>query len=563
MSEHPPFDPPRVDAAPAWQRAALPDWASNAAVPKYVALRQGTRPIVLLAPHGGRRRRPIRRGDSVNDLHTAGIAWELAERLGAHAIVNHGLDRNDIDLNRISHLSRRAPDVLALLARAIVAAAEGGDVPLVLFVHGWNMVVPCCDIGIGVRRRAGRLTGRYPTLSRVRYDTTVAAIERELDARGVSAAIGRRYTASGRDNAAQLFSGRHAGHEDAAVAALSALAAQGRVDAAQLELGILLRWPGAMREALLDGLVAALGEDAVLPVRESSPAEKGTAGDDFGAVARAGWRLQVEKRTEPPPRLESGFAFQAVLDRDGHRAVFCGVEATGPRSMAARLSLVSTDGTMMLLVGEGEWNGEEGRYCLEGFTWQTSRDGRHVELTLRAPMIRYPTHDAYLDLEEGLAGSEIVEAEIHLEFDALSESHGRLSGLVRTGDSVVDVDTFAFVDRGRRMGANVEARIRVIASRADGSVASIRSASGPDAVLRRDRVAGTLGFIRAVAGSGVALREAEILAAVPLWRPVADGTLGRWTFGIARCRFDDGAESVGLFDSTEIFQPAVPGAAAY
>lgn len=594
-------------------------WAAGLEVPDYLALREGHRPLVFFAPHGGLRRRPIRRGDSVNDLHTADIAWELAERLDAHAIVNHGLDRNDIDLNRISQLALRAPVVLGLLAGSIEAASrqgqggharqggqaedvgQGGQVPLVLFVHGWNMVVPCCDIGIGLRRRGGRLTGRFPVLSRERYDTTIAAIERELAARGVSAAIGRRYTASGRDNAAQLFSGRHAAHEHEEVAALARLSAAGRVDAAQLELGIPLRWPGAPRDALVEGLVAALAtsepgatrstvaggfaaptEDAVAFVEKDAAAE---LAEEEAAVALAGTEeeeaasLDDEADIMPVPRaecgwrlapaagagaaqMEPGFALQALLDADGNVAMFCGVEATGPHSMAARFSLVSTDGSMMLLVGEGEWKGEGGRYGLEGFTWQADEGGKAIGIELRAPMIRYPTHEAYLDLESGLASSRLVDAEVTLRLEATSATHGRLRGKVRAGPVDLDVDAVAFLDRGGRgAGSQARNRLRLVCAREGGEAMVERSGEGDEATLQMDAGGGKLGTIRTVPGApvGAVLESAEVLARVPVWRALGDGVLARWTFGIVRCRFFQGSpESAGLFEAVEVFRRPTP-----
>lgn len=560
----------------AWSDRTPVAWAEGIAVPDYLALRQGARPLIIVAPHGGRRRRAIRRGDNVNDLHTADIAWQLAGKLDAHAIVNHSLDRNEIDLNRITHLTRRAPDVLALLSAAIEAASGDGQVPLVLFVHGWNMVVPCCDIGIGIRRRGGRLTGRYPTLSRARYDATIAAIERELDRRGLSAAIGRRYTASGSDNAAQLFSGRHAEHDHEVVSALGRLSVAGRVDAAQLELGIPLRWPGARREALIDGLVAALdGQDAIIShkggVEPRLVADAARARDDFGEMLpagdpiavtpRPGWTLSTSERGDASREVEPGFALQAVLDRDGSAATFCGVEATGPRSMAARFSVVCSDGSMMLLVGEGEWDGQPGRYGLEGFGWHASDGSARVELNLRAPMIRYPTHDAYLDLETGLAGSLLVDAEVELAFEALSGEHGRLRGSVRAGGVSLQVDTVAFLDRGGRRSAEARQRLRVVCALDDGSVAMHRSATDDAATLRMDRKAGPLGIIRAATAVPLqgALHEAEIVARVPVWRPVGDGVLVRWTFGIVRCRHAGSTNvSMGLFESLEIFRRPVP-----
>jgi hypothetical protein len=559
----------------------------GAELPPWLALREGARPIVIVAPHGGRRLRPIRRGDSVNDLHTAEIAWELAERLDAHALVNHGLDRNEIDLNRISHLVERAPGLLALLARSIDAASRGGCVPLVLFVHGWNMVVPCCDVGIGLRRRAGEITGRFPTLSRARFDSTIVAIEEELLARGVSASIGRRYTASGRDNAAQLFSGRHATHENGAVAALAALAIHERVDAAQLELGIPLRWKGPLRDAFVEGLVAgierapAAGSQDVskrnattiaIPAatgRGTSPpviafpslpgiAEPDASSDAANAALiprmASGWRLAATSPNDAAAPPEPGYSFQAVLDDEAGIATFCGVEATGPRSMAARFSLVFTDGTMMLLVGEGDWSGERGHYQIEGFDWRATGDGARIEVTLRAPMIRYPTHDAYLDLERGLAGSRLEDADIRLVIETLSADHARLRGSVRTLGITREVDTIAFLDRGGRRATGVEARVRVAVPLAGGSFLLERSRSDETATLEMDESAGALGTIRGLAPA--ALGEAQVLARVPVWRPLDDGTLVRWTFGLVRCRFEGGSPDViGLFDCTDVFTP--------
>jgi hypothetical protein len=545
----------------AWSSQTTPRWAKGESLPDWLALREGTSAIVIVAPHGGRRERPIRRGDSVNDLETAGIAWELATRLDAHAIVNHGLDRNEIDLNRITHLAARAPGVLSLLSSAIEAAARGGEVPIVLFVHGWNMVVPCCDVGIGLRRRAGEITGRFPTLSRARFDATIAAIEEELGRRGVSASIGRRYTASGRDNAAQLFSGRHAAHENAAVAALAQLAIEERVDAAQLELGIPLRWKGRLRDALVDGLVAAFGREAD-HARAAAGHDRCSTAEVGATVPRiaSGWQLRAAARDDTAGPAEPAYALQAVLEPVSGLATFCGVESTGPRSMAARFSLVFTDGSMMLLVGEGEWNGEPGHYRLEGFEWQVTGDGSRTEIRLRAPMIRYPTHDAYLDLEQGLARSELVDAEVDLIAEAVPGERARLRGTVRTLGRTWDVDTIAFLDRaGRRMTAP-EGRLRVLAARdADDVFVAVSRKGVEDATLEWEESG--LGVIRSVmaASNGLVLREAEVLARVPVWRPLGQGVFVRWQFGIARCRYTDGGpDSIGLFECTDVFTPFEP-----
>lgn len=522
------------------------NWIPPHGVPDYLTLRQGSRPFVVVAPHGGRRNRPIRRGDAVNDLHTAEIAAELAERLDAHAILNHSLDRNDCDLNRITHLTERAPQVLELLAAAIEAAGElaskGGALPpLVLFVHGWNMVVPCCDIGIGLRRRAANLSGRFPTMSKARYESSVAAIERELAQRGVGAAIGRRYMASGRNNAAQLFSGRHAEHENEVVAALGRLSLAGCVDAAQLELGIPLRWSGHRRQALVDGLVVALEHDG-----PPSPA--------FSKPFR-GWSVPHAENPAEPPDLEPGFSLQAVLDAGGRAATFCGVEATGPHSMTARFSIVCTDGSMMLLVGEGEWGGKPGHYDLEGLSWRSSVDGRHIEITLRGSAIRYPTHEAYLDLESGLASSTLVDVDVQLVYEANADGWGCLRGNVNAGAVCMEVDQVAFVDRGGRRSGSAGERLRVATVSEDGAVHVVKSVEQNATLEMRDQ-SGGLGVVRALAAptSGT-LSEATVISRVPVWRPLGDGVFARWSFGLVRCRFHGSShEAIGLFERLEVFR---------
>ncbi|HXC49667.1 MAG TPA: hypothetical protein VN634_02165 [Candidatus Limnocylindrales bacterium] len=562
-----------------WSRTAIPRWAEDIPVPEFLALREGNVAVIVVAPHGGRRMRPIRPGDSVNDLHTAAIAWELAERLDAHAIVNHALDRNDIDLNRIEHLTTRAPEFLSLLLSSIGHASRSGLVPIVVFVHGWNMVTSCCDIGIGLRRPAGRLTGRFPTLSRTRLETTIAGIERELSARGLSADIGRRYAASGRDNAAQLFSGRHSASENPVVAELGMLSAAGRVDAAQLELGISLRWPGPLRDALIDGLVAALGAASPALPREpdaTPPPEPGASlpseakADDAmardaktrveKAAVRSGWDLPATAGDEHPDGLEPGYSLQAVLDPDGNVATFCGVEATGPHSMVVRFSLVSTDGSMMLLVAEGSWTGARGRYELDGFSWHAGDGGTRMTIRVRAPVIRYRTHEAYLDLERGLSGSELAYGDIDLVFEATSGEHGTLRGTVRAGDIDLVVETVAFFDRGSRRSEPPRERLRILVATSAQEVTIARSDERTD-MLELDRDHAAFGTIRARVPE-LPFREAEIVARVPVWRPLGQGQASRWTFGIVRCRFQDDngetREHAGLFDSLEIFSRRLP-----
>ena len=113
----------------------------------------GTTPLVLVAPHGGRRdvaRRPWGTAPlKVNDLHTAALTAELARVTGASAIINTAADRNDVDLNRVSAAHDRAPWFLERLADVLAATLGRHGRATLLTVHGWNVVQPAVDLGLG------------------------------------------------------------------------------------------------------------------------------------------------------------------------------------------------------------------------------------------------------------------------------------------------------------------------------------------------------------------------------------------------------------------------------
>src|ERR1700747_3419459 len=80
-------------------------------------------PILLIAPHGGRAEPRTRAllNPKVNDLHTADITRTLANRLGASALINVGMDRNRLDCNRLSQIIEHAPWLLETIADRVSA----------------------------------------------------------------------------------------------------------------------------------------------------------------------------------------------------------------------------------------------------------------------------------------------------------------------------------------------------------------------------------------------------------------------------------------------------------
>jgi hypothetical protein len=504
-----------------------------------IEIRNGTNPIVVFAPHGGRRRRPVKRGDSVNDLHTADVADELARCLDAHALINRDLDRNTADLNRVSALGGECGEILASLRR-VIESAGASDPVLVLIVHGWNVTMPACDLGVGLVEREGRLSGAHPTLSRRTFEGFVRRLADELGERGIDAPIGRRYPASARDNATQIFSGRHAGHDNPDVAFLSTLAQAGGIDAVQLELAIPLRWPGTLRDSFIEVLAAAARRHIVRRNREVARAP------------RSEWSLRGREAAQPA-RMPPGWSLQAAFADGG--GLFAGAEPTGPADAAARLCLVRPDGRMLLFVGEGPWEGDENRHSVGGFELEAQAGsggaGASVRLRYRGPMVIYPTHDAFCDLEEGLAGAELTSAESEVELEVDDESFARVRGYLRTGEGLLDLQSVAVCERGSRRGGSARARSRVVVT--DGPWAFARAAAEDgDALEWRTDDRGEIHEI------GVALADgraglARVLTRVPVYRVVGNGVAVKVTFGTAALRPTASAsDSLALFERVEI-----------
>jgi len=244
-----------------------------------VTVIRGERPLVLVAPHGGRRdpaRRPWGHDRlRMNDLHTASLTAELAALAGAAALVNDEHDRNEVDLNRVSEANDRAPWFLERLADLLESALAGRGRVTLVTVHGWNVVQPAVDVGLGCAPASepfavGPGSAVSPAFAARALPRFVAACAE----RGIAATVGARYPARARENLVQLFTPRYREDRRPLVRALAALAP--RVDALQLELGIALRWPGAWRRRLLEACAAAL--PALLAPLDGEPPPTGPLG---------------------------------------------------------------------------------------------------------------------------------------------------------------------------------------------------------------------------------------------------------------------------------------------
>jgi len=95
-----------------------PDSQSSPARDSWLEVIDSDSPLLLIAPHGGRAEPRTRAllNPKVNDLHTADITRTLANRLGASALINVGMDRNRLDCNRLSQIIEQAPWLLEMIS---------------------------------------------------------------------------------------------------------------------------------------------------------------------------------------------------------------------------------------------------------------------------------------------------------------------------------------------------------------------------------------------------------------------------------------------------------------
>ncbi|HEV8712869.1 MAG TPA: hypothetical protein VGX03_08590 [Candidatus Binatia bacterium] len=410
---------------------------------------------MLVAPHGGRRPAdaPIRDSLKVNDLYTADLTALLAARTGSYALINHAGDRNDLDLNRISQVRVRAPWFLDAMVELLSALVARYGAVRVFFIHGWNVVQPVCDLGMGLKQRGDRVVpaskAAAPTLSAPCFTNVVLPFRAAALAQGIDVALGRRYPAADKDNLMQVFSPRFAEDASPAIRTLAALSTQEKIDAVQLELGVGLRWPGPERDRFMEVFCHTLGKYTPL-TREQ--------GRDFPAFSLSRPPTPVTaqlngsplclRRVAEPTRL--GLHFHDPLSGLG---VMGGIEFSSTAPTQSGRLMLSLGGTeMVLFTGEDEATADSGRVQVGGFVWRSEGDG--LTISYRGPVMRFSHPQAFIRLEEGLAASWIEPAEITLHLMIPGECGepplplflAHLRGEVRLRDRRCAIDAWGFLD---------------------------------------------------------------------------------------------------------------------
>ncbi len=361
---------------------------------------EGRTPILLIAPHGGRAGKAARTRlhPRINDLHTAEITRELSRRLQAHALINAGMDRNALDCNRIEDIARKAPWVLAMLAgRVEELVARHGHV-VVLVIHGWNVVEARIDFGLGARVHSGRLrpvAAAHITASEHFINGPLADLCGQLQAAGILPTFGLRYPAAGRQNLLQIFTPRFAHSRLEPLRNLARLAANGAIDAVQLELSVALRWPGALRERTL-GLLA----QTFAPTRPPQPVSPLTV------VARSHHPTgPVKHRSSAPTPAPFRFGVE-FFDPSNEIGVMASMDFNG--AGGARVIMLMPDGRVALCTAEGKL--ELHRNRLTRGPVQLAIDASEVTVEFSGPALVVPDAAAYMRMEQAFETGRVDSA---------------------------------------------------------------------------------------------------------------------------------------------------------
>ena len=392
---------------------------------------EGDAPILLIAPHGGRAG-PAARATlhpKVNDLETAAITRDLAHRFHASALINAGMDRNEIDCNRLSQIAARAPWMLDLIADRVSQIVDRHGRATVLLIHGWNVIEPRIDFGLGLRHANGRLrppAGAHVSASDQFINGPVAALFVHLNAAGIIPTFGLRYPGGASQNLLQAFTERHAQSEIEALRRLADLAATRVIDALQLEMSVAVRLAGGLRTRGIAALTEVFGGAANVPLPPGASAQAGTIVVD--RTPRATVEPKVAVSATPPP-VRIGIEFYDSTARIGGMASF----DFGSGAAGARIMMLFDDCCAALFTGEGKPSRDGGELRLGPL--ELAIDSRGGRLSFRGPAVIVNDGAAYLSVENALARSSldsnmVVTATIDL--DTATQSSNSTEGTVET-----------------------------------------------------------------------------------------------------------------------------------
>jgi len=355
-------------------------------------------PLLLIAPHGGRaepRTRAILH-PKVNDLHTADITRELAVRVGASAFINRAMDRNRLDCNRIAQIAESAPWLLEMIDERVRDIVERHGRATILLIHGWNIIEPRVDFGLGLKLLGGEL--RPPAAAHVSASDEfirgpLALFASRLREGGIKPSFGMRYPAGGVQNLLQAFTRRHRESTVAALRAIAETAGTGTVDAVQLEFSVACRMPGPLREHCIDAMASAFAPSSSIARTE----ERGAP-----IVRTPRPKLVSAAPKAPPPQpTRVGIELYDPTSQIGAMASF----DLGAGGFGARIMILLGARRVALFTGEGRVEPTERGIALGAL--KLDQHGSSLKLSFDGAAVIVPDSTEYLSIERALASGRL------------------------------------------------------------------------------------------------------------------------------------------------------------
>ncbi len=380
------------------------DKSPQAASAPWLEVIDGEAPILLIAPHGGRAGQATRSllNPKVNDLHTAAITRELSAILGAPALINAAMDRNHLDLNRLSQVSANAPWFLEMILERVADIIAHHRHATILVVHGWNVIQARVDLGLGLRRHGDQL--RPPRAARVSASDAfihgrLAELIARLGAHGILASFGLRYPGGGAQNLLQAFTDRHLESPVTALRELSAMATRGQFDAVQLELSVAVRMPGELRRRCIATIGEVFGDSTQ---RNRTSERDGKLVIVRSPVPKA--PVPVKRSTTPAMPTRVGIELFDPSTKIGAMASF----DLGAGGVGARIMMLLSGGRVALFTGEGKPKRDGNRLSLGPLALESDRGELFLSFHGHAVIVPDATH--YLSIERALASGWLDES---------------------------------------------------------------------------------------------------------------------------------------------------------
>lgn len=361
---------------------------------------EGSAPVLLIAPHGGRAN-PATSSvlhPKVNDLHTADITRELAARIGATSLINAGMDRNTLDCNRVGQLAEQAPWLLDTIAMRLEEMIARHGRASVLLIHGWNVIEPRIDFGLGLKAADGVF--RAHGAARVSASDAfihgpLKNLADRLRESGVIPTVGLRYPGGGSQNLLQAFTERFRESQLEPLRRLAKLAATGVIEALQLELSVAVRWPGALRHNIVEILAETFSQNT----EPASPAP--TPITVIRNVAKSSSPKPVKRPATLPVRLG-----MEVFDPSARIGIITSFDL-GESATGARFILLLNGRQIALFTSEGKPTHNSKRIARGPLALR--HEGNRLALEFNGPALISPDNIGYLSVEDSLAAGTLQE----------------------------------------------------------------------------------------------------------------------------------------------------------